>query len=157
MIRVALCSLFMVACWFSGSDEKREGVANSQARPEVAVPPDKCDFSSFNPAHVSHFVKSSLKERFLPKYPADAVQRKVQGIVSVKIIVNRDGDVIKACAMNGDKELAKASEEAALKWKFKRKVVPGRESNVETGISFNYVLEKGKRSGSGEKDLAIYP
>jgi len=83
--------------------------------------------------------------------------RKVQGVVSVKIIVNRDGDVVKACATNGDEELANAPEKAALRWKFKRKVVPGRESNVEVGISFKYVLEKGKRARTIDKELAIYP
>jgi TonB family protein len=97
---------------------------------------------------VSHFVQTSLKKKVKPLYPSEAVRRGLQGKISVKILVNRDGDVVKACAFNGDEILRRAAEEAALKWKFKRNVVAGRQSFVETGISFNFVLDKKARSDS---------
>jgi TonB family protein len=103
---------------------------------------DECDFSSYKPSRVSHFVQFPLKTKVKPSYPSEAVRRGLQGKISVKILVNRDGDVVKACALNGDEVLRRAAEEAALKWKFKRKVAAGRESFVEAGISFNFVLDK---------------
>lgn len=103
---------------------------------------DKCDFSSFKPFTVSHFVKTSLKTQFKPTYPSEAVRGGLHGKIGVKILVDRDGNVVKACAFNGDDILRQAAEDAALKWKFKRKVVAGRESFVEAGISFNFVLDE---------------
>jgi TonB family protein len=101
---------------------------------------DECDFSSYKPATVSHFVQFALKTKVKPEYPTEAVQRGIQGKISVKILVDRDGNVVKACALNGDEVLRRAAEEAALQWKFKRNVVAGRQSYVQAGISFNFVL-----------------
>jgi TonB family protein len=117
------------------SPQQAENTVRSKAE-------DECDFSAFTPSRVSHFVQTSLKTKVKPPYPDEAVRRGIQGRISVKILVNREGDVVKACALNGDQVLRRAAEEAASKWKFKRKVVAGRESFVEAGISFNFVLDK---------------
>lgn len=101
---------------------------------------DECDFSSYKPSIVSHFVQFALKTKVKPPYPVEAVQRGIQGKISVKILVDRDGNVVKACALNSDEVLRRAAEEAALQWKFKRNVVAGRQSYVQAGITFNFVL-----------------
>jgi TonB family protein len=118
---------------------------------------EQCDFSSYKPIQVSHFVSTSLKEKFAPEYPQTAVQRNAQGIVSVKILVDRDGTVVKACALDGDEELARVAEEAALKWKFKRNVVPGRQSFVQDGISFRFVLDKTDDDIEKSEETVVYP
>jgi len=115
--------------------QKAENAARSKAD-------DVCDFSAFKPSIVSHFVQTSLQTKVKPPYPEEAVSRGIQGKISVKILINRDGDVVKACALNGDEFLRRAAEGAALKWKFKRNVVAGRKSFVQAGISFNFVLDK---------------
>ncbi len=103
---------------------------------------DECEFSSYKSAIVSHFVQATLKKKVKPTYPTEAAQRGIQGKISVKILVDRDGNVAKACALNGDEVLRRAAEEAALQWKFKRDVVAGKQSYVEAGISFDFVLGK---------------
>lgn len=103
---------------------------------------EKCDFSTFKPFNVSHFVQTSLKTKFKPSYPSEAIRQGLQGKISVKILVDRDGNVVKARAFNGDDLPRRTAEDAALKWKFKRKVVAGQESFVEADISFNFVLDK---------------
>jgi TonB family protein len=108
---------------------------------------DECDFSAYKPFRESHFVQFALKTKVAPKYPTEAVQLGIQGRISVKIIVDRGGNVVEACALNGDDVLRRAAEEAALQWKFKRNVVAGRQSYVQAGISFNFVLGE-----SGSKD-----
>jgi TonB family protein len=123
------------------------------ALPRDTTLKDECEFSSYKPSIVSHFVQTALKTRVTPKYPIEAVQRGIQGRIGVKILVDRDGNVSKACALNGDEVLRRAAEEAALQWKFKRNVVPGWQSYVQAGISFNFVLD-----GSRAKDAdAIRP
>jgi outer membrane biosynthesis protein TonB len=103
---------------------------------------EECDFSAYKPFTVSHFVQTSLKTQVKPLYPGEAVRQGIQGKISVKILVDRDGNVVKACALNGEDILRRSAEDAALKWKFNRKVATGRKSFVEAGISFNFVLDK---------------
>ena len=144
---------FLPCCDVSSDKDGKKLPPPQQVESKMNDTDDKCDFSSFKPVIVSHFVKTSLKTQFKPSYPSEAVRQALQGKISVKILVDRDGNVVKACAFNGDAILRQAAEDAALKWKFKRKVVAGRESFVEAGISFNFVLDK---NGSTDNE-AIRP
>jgi TonB family protein len=123
------------------------------AQDSKAETKDSCDFSAYKSVIVSHFVQTSLKTRVKPPYPKEAISRGIEGKIGVKILVDRDGEVVKACAFNGDDILRHSAEEAALKWKFKRKVTAGRQSFVQAGISFNFVLDK---YASTDKE-AIHP
>jgi outer membrane biosynthesis protein TonB len=112
-----------------------------------------CDFSAYKPATISHFLQTSLKTKVKPIYPEEAINNGIHGKISVKILVNRDGNVVKACALNGDDILRRPAEDAAMKWKFNRKVAAGRESFVESGIAFNFILEK----NNSDNEETIYP
>lgn len=136
---------FLPCCQVSSGKGSKESVTptpTKQVDSKAKDTNEKCDFSAFKPFNVSHFVQTSLKTKFKPSYPSEAMRQGLQGKISVKILVDRDGNVVKACAFNGDDILRRTAEGAALKWKFKRKVVAGRESFVEAGISFNFVLDK---------------
>src|SRR5262245_24996223 len=80
---------------------------------------DRCDFTAYQPVRESHFVQKTVRKKVKPIYPPEAAKRGVQGWVNVKILVNRDGNVEKACALDGDLILKDAVEKAALQWKFK--------------------------------------
>lgn len=101
---------------------------------------DNCDFSEYEPKTVSHFVAYSLVSKTKPIYPNNAIDKKVEGNVSVKILVNKDGNVIKACALNGEDLLKQASEIAVLKWKFKKRPAADTKSHIVDGITFNFSL-----------------
>jgi|SRR5580765_4351239 len=68
-------------------------------------------------------VKGSVKTNavFLPKplYPEDARQAGVEGLVSVRIKVDNEGNVIAAEAESGEQLLRRSSEEAARRSKFR--------------------------------------
>lgn len=118
---------------------------------------DSCDFSDFKPVRISHFVQSNLERRVVPEYPLGAVDRGADGVVSVKILVDREGSVVRSCTHDGDSELAKAAEEAVLKWKFKRDVVPGFETYVEEGVSFRFILDdKNKVADRFDDEIVVY-
>lgn len=96
--------------------------ALAKAKPQVSddKPADNnCDFSSYKPLMISHFAITSAVKKVKPTYPPEAARQGAQGSVQVKILVNSEGDVEKACATGGDDLLRRASEEAALRWKFK--------------------------------------
>lgn len=144
LLLVQILSISFLSCGRVSGDKDSKKFPSPPKQVEVKTnnTDDKCDFSSFKPFTVSHFVKTSLKTQFKPTYPSEAVRQGLHGKIGVKILVDRDGNVVKACAFNGEDILRQTAEDAALKWKFKRKVVAGRESFVEAGISFNFVLDK---------------
>lgn len=144
LLLVQILSISFLSCSRVSGDKDTKKFPSPPQQVEVKTnnTDDTCDFSSFKPFTVSHFVKTSLKTQFKPTYPSEAVRQGLHGKIGVKILVDRDGNVVKACAFNGEDILRQTAEDAALKWKFKRKVVAGRESFVEAGISFNFVLDK---------------
>jgi TonB family protein len=55
-------------------------------------------------------------------YPSDARRRGIKGTVSVFILINREGAVERVCS-TGPKELRKAAEAAAVKFRFRRPIM----------------------------------
>ena len=148
-----LSTLSLMGC-FPQVDEPVETMGSS---PTPTLVRDSCDFSSFDPIQVSHFVRYALVERVVPDYPQSALQRDAQGTVSVKILVDRDGTVVKACALEGDEELGRVAEDAALKWKFKRRVEAGVHSYIQAGITFRFVLDDSDKTNANSEVLVTRP
>ena len=59
-----------------------------------------------------------IKQVSKPDYPADAKKRGIEGRVVVKVLVDPDGVVKRACAISGTRILRKAAEKAALNFIF---------------------------------------
>src|SRR5262245_28902341 len=87
--------------------------------PNKKLSDNKCDFTVYKPVRESHFVTRAIVKKHKPIYPSDAVSRGIQGYVNVQILINRNGDVERACALDGDELLKSVAEESALQWKFK--------------------------------------
>lgn len=99
-----------------------------------------CDFSPYKPVLLSRLPQTSLRTNVTPSYPSEAMRRGLQGTINVKILVDKEGNVVKACALNGDETLQRAAEKAALKWKFKENVAG--QQLFETSITFRFALDK---------------
>jgi len=76
-----------------------------------------CDFSQFKPIRMTSETKR-IKQVSKPDYPADAKKRGIEGRVVVKVLVDPDGVVKRACAISGTRILRKAAEKAALNFIF---------------------------------------
>ncbi len=103
-----------------------------------------CDYSSYKPFRFDHALFNAALLKDVPKYPAAAKAVKASGNVNVRILVNRSGRVVKACALDGHPLLRSAAEKSALKWKFKRKFGlsnPPRHKYIETIIVFGFKLD----------------
>ncbi|HEX3251926.1 MAG TPA: energy transducer TonB [Pyrinomonadaceae bacterium] len=103
-----------------------------------------CDFSSYNPLILSHPLVSAASRTIDPVYPEIARQAKVQGTVEVRILVNRDGEVMDACIVEGPPLLHSAARNAALQWKFKKNfglTHKQRRRFVESSIAFKFSLD----------------
>jgi TonB family protein len=108
----------------SSGSARQSNYKNTEAKRHSSLPGQKlsdgeCDFTTYQPVRESHFVQRTVRKKVKPIYPPEAANRGIQGWVNVKILVDRDGNVEKACAVDGDQTLRYAAEKAALQWKFK--------------------------------------
>ena len=71
--------------------------------------------------------KGGLIEAPQPVYPVEAREKKIEGEVSVAIVIGEDGNVVSAKPTSGPEELQGAAREAAFKARFQ----PAR--SMETG------------------------
>jgi periplasmic protein TonB len=76
-----------------------------------------------------------------PSYPIIAKQIKAQGPVNVQIIVNEEGKVISAQAVNGHPALTKAAVDAALRARFTPTMLSNQPVKVQGVITYNFVLQ----------------
>jgi TonB family protein len=78
------------------------------------------------------------------KYPIIAKQAKAQGTVEVRIIVDRVGNVVDACVIEGHPLLGPAAKEAALQWKFKKNFgfTHKQKGYIQTSIFFTFRPER---------------
>ena len=83
--------------------------------------------------------------KYLPKpdYPQEAKDACADGVVSVDVSVDENGDVISAEAVTGDELLRNSAVEAAKKARFNRPIVDGGEPvKIKGFIVYNFVPEK---------------
>jgi TonB family protein len=103
----------------------------------------KCDFKKYAPIKMEHFPAEAILKKVVPKYPPKARKQKIEGTVSVKILINEKGIVEKACAFSGEKVLWVEAEKAALRWKFKPKYglafTAQRHDRVKKRYAFAYI------------------
>jgi outer membrane biosynthesis protein TonB len=105
-----------------------------------------CSFSTYNPLKISHFLTAAVR-KVEPKYSLAARSVKASGKVTVQILVNRKGDVVKACVLEGHPLLRSSSIQAAENWKFKKdfgfsaKFKP-KKRYVEAQLTFNFESPK---------------
>jgi TonB family protein len=78
-----------------------------------------CDFSKYRPLVISHSLEDAAVKTVEPKYPAMGTRVRAQGEVTVKIMVDRKGNVVSACANEGHPLLRAPAIHAAVQWKFK--------------------------------------
>ena len=76
-----------------------------------------------------------------PPYPSLAKQIRVQGPVTVQILVDEEGRVISAQTMSGHPMLLAAAKEAALRARFTATKLSGQPVKVQGVITYNFVLQ----------------
>ena len=79
-------------------------------------------------------------KRVQPSYPALAKAAEVSGSVVVEVIVDEEGNVESARAVNGHPLLRDAAIEAARRWQFTPTALAGSPVRVIGTITFNFTL-----------------
>lgn len=75
-----------------------------------------------------------------PEYPSDAAVARIQGRVSLRIIIGEDGNVHAVHIIRGHPMLAPAAYNAVRKWKFNPYVENGKRLPVDTNLNIDFTL-----------------
>lgn len=76
-----------------------------------------------------------------PSYPQEARDAGAQGTVTVQIVINEEGGVISAEAINGHQLLREAAVNAAKQARFSPTLLSGQPVKVTGLITYNFVLQ----------------
>jgi TonB family protein len=79
-----------------------------------------------------------LLKKVTPDYSAEAQKKGIRGIVTLRLLISRSGDVSRATLISGDPALALAAIEAAKQWKYEPYLVNGIAVSVETSVSLRF-------------------
>lgn len=86
-------------------------------------------------------VNGAAIEKFQPPYPAEAKQQRVSGTVNVQVMIDKNGNVIHSCAIEGPKLLREQAENAAYRWRFSPTLLDGNPARVTGTITFKFTLQ----------------
>lgn len=104
----------------------------------------KCDFSDLRPLVITHPLVDATVKRVEPQYPVLARRSGIQGKVEVRILVDRNGEVTRACTVDGPPLLLSAAKDAALQWKFKKNfglTNRPKQRYIESSLVFTFSIE----------------
>lgn len=91
------------------------------------------------PAHVMAGNRLTLVQ---PVYPKAAKEAKLQGIVVLHAIINKQGTIEKLDVVSGPTELQSSALDAVKQWTYKPYLLNGNPVAVDTTITVNYSLQK---------------
>jgi len=75
-----------------------------------------------------------------PNYPPLAKQIRLQGSVSIQVLIDENGKVVSAKALSGHQVLVNAAEAAAIQARFSPTLLSGQPVKVSGVIIYNFVL-----------------
>jgi TonB family protein len=75
-----------------------------------------------------------------PVYPAEVKAAHIQGTVTLRAVISKDGSVERLTVVSGPKELMRSAIDAVSQWKYKPYLLNGQPVEVETTVNVNYTL-----------------
>jgi len=81
-----------------------------------------------------------LVYRVAPKYPKQALRKKIEGTVELQAVIAKDGSLKELMVISGDPMLASAATEAVQKWRYEPYMLNGEPVEVRTRITVAFTL-----------------
>ncbi len=85
---------------------------------------------------------ANLIRQVRPKYPPEAKQARIQGLVRFNAIIGRDGTIQNLEVVEGPPELVPAAMDAVKQWEYKPTLLNGAPVEVITTIDVNFTLRQ---------------
>jgi protein TonB len=106
------------------------------------IPPPAEAVHSSAPMHRSEgLMEASLIRRVQPLYPVVAKTAHISGTVRLRAIIATDGTVRQLEVLSGNAILAQSAVAAVREWRYRPTRLDGRDMEVETFITVNFILE----------------
>ena len=86
-------------------------------------------------------VEAQLISHIEPRYPALALQSRLQGTVHLRAIISRDGQIMSLEVIRGHPLLVQAALDAVRQWRYRPTLLNGEPVEVETSITVNFRME----------------
>jgi protein TonB len=81
-----------------------------------------------------------IAKKVQPDYPREAREKRVQGLVVLKVEISPEGDVTDLSLVSGHPLLVPAAIDAVKQWKYKPYLLNGQAVTVETQVSVSFRL-----------------
>jgi len=82
----------------------------------------------------------NLIHKVEPQYPLEAKEKGIEGVVLLKVLINREGAIGSCEQVEGDSILGKAATEAVTQWKYRPYLLNGEPVEVETMVKISFNL-----------------
>jgi protein TonB len=110
--------------------------------PPAAAPPKPQAAPPRAPVRVSTGAQAAkLIHQIKPPYPALAKAARIQGIVRLEAIINRQGSIQDLRVVSGHPLLANAAAEAVRQWRYQPTLLNGEPADVITQIDITFTLQ----------------
>ena len=86
--------------------------------------------------------QANLISSVAPVYPAEAKRNRIQGRVTLEILVGKDGHVSQVTVVSGPTELVQAASDAVLQWVYRGTLLNGEPVSVLTTVDVNFTLSQ---------------
>jgi TonB family protein len=107
----------------------------------IASPADATNPSIPQRVRVSSGVSQGLLvSKVPPQYPPDAKDQRIQGVVLMKVTIDKEGNVANIQLVSGHPMLAPPAIEAVKQWKYKPYLLNSAPVEVETQVQVNFTL-----------------
>jgi TonB family protein len=94
-----------------------------------------------DPLRVSGAVMAGqIVKQVHPVYPAEARAARIQGTVTLKAVIGKDGVVEQLSVVSGPPELVQSAMDAVRQWQYKPFLLNGNPVEVQTTINVNYTF-----------------
>jgi len=107
---------------------------------QQGVAPDVAPATDF-PQHVrvsETVMQGLLLSKVSPEYPAAAKANHVQGVVTLAMVIRKDGTITDVQVVSGPPELTAAAVDAARQWRYRPYQLLGRPVEIQTTAQFNF-------------------
>ena len=123
------------------------GRALGQSQDQSSPPspsPSTAPTEIFRRVHVSSGVAQKLLvTRLNPLYSKELRKKRIQGMVSLRVLVSKDGDVVDVKPISGHPALVEIATDAVKQWKYRPYMTQGEAVEMETDVKINFTLAGG--------------
>jgi protein TonB len=112
-----------------------------RTKPQPPPPPTAEQLHQLQPIRLPQSVAQGfIVKKVRPKYPKDARNQRVQGVVLSQAVISQTGDVKDIRLVSGHPLPAPAAIDAVKRWKYRPYELNGKPVEIVTTITLNFHL-----------------